>query len=256
MTNVTVYDCIHDNIPRTPAAGVHAGYTTGSKDIQWTADDWTAHPYAVRICQDAGATDTTADVLDIENGAATNAEAAAWYQAALTSYQNVTRPGQRYPALYTSADNVTPLCNALIAAGVTSGPRLWVAHWGIGVTAADQLLAQSSGPFPIIGVQYQSLQFYDVSHFLDDWLSTRSKKPPRTIVVSWSPLWPTTMAYAARKHGTTPETMVKAYQANTDGYRYGPRMQKIVDNKQWTKHIPLLSPAPHRVRLFNFNTVG
>src|SRR5215469_13861451 len=116
MTHILVLDCIHANIGKTPAAAVHAGYTTGSANIKWTAQDWKDHPYAVRICQDAAASDTTADVLDIENCAATNAEATGWYKAALAAYQSVTRPGQRYPALYTSQSNVTPLINKLTAA--------------------------------------------------------------------------------------------------------------------------------------------
>src|SRR5215472_13198670 len=135
MAITIVHDAIHANVPHLPP-GQAAGYTTGTPDIVWTAHDWATHPGAVRICQDTRASDTTADVLDIENGAATNGEAARWWKAARQSYTAGTRPGQRMPAVYTSAGNVSALANALTSNGVTSGPRLWVAKWD-GASADD-----------------------------------------------------------------------------------------------------------------------
>lgn len=174
LANVTGYDVIHANLPTVPAGAQLAGYTTGTPDIQWTAKDWATHPGSVRICQDAGATDTTADVLDVEPSAATNTQAASWYAAALASYEAGTRPGQRYPCLYTSQSNVTPLVDQLNADGVSSGPRLWVADWGIGLAAAENMLANSGGPFPVVGVQYQNGATYDYNVWLDTWLGGSS----------------------------------------------------------------------------------
>ena len=102
MSIVLAHDAIHANVAHLPA-GQAAGYTTGSSDIRWTAQDWAHHPAAVRIDQDATASDLTADVLDVERGAATNGEAAHWYTMALRSFTAGTRPGQRHPAIYTSA---------------------------------------------------------------------------------------------------------------------------------------------------------
>lgn len=169
------YDCTGANIAHNPG-GQAAGYVTGSGGVPWTPADWAAHPYAVRIDQSPTLTaiDETADVLDVERGAATNNQAAQWYQAAVKSFLEVKRPGQRMPAIYTSLSNVTPLVNALIGAGVHSGPRLWVAHYGITPAQADQLVNASGGPFPIVAVQYATTTFYDLDRYQQAWLDRRS----------------------------------------------------------------------------------
>jgi hypothetical protein len=173
LTNVPGYDVIHINLPTVPAGAQLAGYTTGTPDIQWTQQDWDANPGAIRICQDTGS-DVTADVLDVEQYAASNANATTWYPEALANYQAATRPGQREPCIYTSEDNVPPLVNAFIAAGITSGPMLWVADWGIGQAAAEDMLDASGGAFPVVGVQYQNGATYDYNVWLESWLSTVS----------------------------------------------------------------------------------
>jgi hypothetical protein len=167
---VVCHDAIHVNVPRLPP-GQAAGYTTGTPMIRWTGADGAAHPGWVRICQDAAASDHTADVLDVEQYAATNSEAAGWYRAAEKSYVNADRPGQRSPALYTSASNVTPLVNALLAGGVKSGPGLWVANWNLSQAQAYADVVNAAGPFPIIGVQWASGAFYDTNVFSGTWLA-------------------------------------------------------------------------------------
>ena len=184
---VAGYDATHANAGHLPAGHQAAGYTTGTPDIQWTAADWTAHPGAVRICQDFSASDITADVLDVERGAATNGIAGHWYSLAARAWRAAARPGQRRPAIYTSASNVTPLVNALIAAGVTSGPGLWVASWGTLPATAGQDVADASGPFPIIGFQYASGPFYDSDWFSRAWLAGVSRTPAP--VTSPAPAW-------------------------------------------------------------------
>jgi hypothetical protein len=169
MSVAVVHDAIHANIGHLPP-GVAAGYTTGSADIRWTAADWAAHPGAVRICQDTGS-DVTADCLDVERGAATNGEAAPWFKAAEKAYLAADRPGQRSPAIYTSASNVTPLVNALTAGGVTHGAALWVANWNLSQAQAYADVVNAAGPFPIIGVQWSSGAFYDTNVFSGTWLA-------------------------------------------------------------------------------------
>lgn len=151
------------------------GYTTGFNGVQWTPAMWAAFPGAVRICQDAGASDRTADVLDVEQGAATIAECAAWKKAAQANYLSGARPGQREPAIYCSQSQVTPIVNALVAGGVQHCP-LWVAHFGIGVTAAQAMLEASSGPYPVIGVQFANGPLFDSDLFLTSWLQNVSGK--------------------------------------------------------------------------------
>lgn len=169
-------DIIHANIDHAPA-GQLAGYTTGTPDIVWPAGSWAAHPGSVRIDQDAAASDHTADVLDVERGAATIAEVPAWFAATLASYQTGKRPGQRYPAVYLSQSNVTPLANALVSAGHQFTPRLWVANWSAGLPAAEGAINTAAGPWPVIGFQYQSLQFYDLDVFSTQWLQAVSHAP-------------------------------------------------------------------------------
>ncbi len=176
---VPVYDSTHANIGHLPA-GHAAGYVTGSPDIRWTAQDWLDHPGAVRIAQspllslDEAA---DADVLDVEDRAATLAECAPWAKAAISSFALGARPGQRRPAVYASAWNITPVVNALIAGGVRDGVSLWVADWNLtGAQAAARVLA-AAGPFPVAAAQWKSLQFYDMSVFAQAWLDTVSSAP-------------------------------------------------------------------------------
>ena len=176
MSVVVGHDSIHVNVSRLPP-GPCAGYTTGTPDIRWTAADWAARPGAVRICQDSAASDHTADVLDVERYAATNSEAAGWYKAAEKAYLAGQRPGQRSPAVYTSASNVTPLVNALIAGGVKSGPGLWVANWNLTQVQAYADVINAAGPFPIVAVQWASGQWYDTDVFSGSWLARVSAAP-------------------------------------------------------------------------------
>jgi len=176
MAVVVGHDAIHANISHLPP-GQTAGYTTGSADIRWTAADWAAHPKGVRICQDSGS-DHTADVLDVERGAATNTDAAAWVPRAQAAYKAGTRPGQRAPAVYTSASGVTLLVNALIAQGIKSGVNLWVANWNLSDAEAVADVQNAAGPFPIEGVQYKSGQFYDTDIFSAGWLADVSASGP------------------------------------------------------------------------------
>ena len=176
MTEVVGIDATHANIGQLPPGLQYAGYSTGSPDIRWTAEDWAAHPGALRIDQDASASDGTADYLDVERGAATNTDAAAWYRRAVISWRAGIRPGQRWPGIYTSFDNLTPLVNALIVNRVTSGPRLIIARWDLTRTLDDILaIARAGGPFPVVGWQVQSFAAFDLDLFSAAWLGAVSK---------------------------------------------------------------------------------
>jgi hypothetical protein len=166
---VTVYDATHDNVSQLPP-GQAAGYSTGTgTHIRWDGADWAAHPGAVRIDQDPSASDPSADILDVETGAATVNAVCGWVKSAIRSYALASRPGQRKPAIYMSRSNVTGVCNALVAGGVTSA-GLWIADWGRTADQAAAEVAAASGPFPVIGVQYRNAGAYDVSVFSQAWL--------------------------------------------------------------------------------------
>lgn len=175
MTLVIVHDAIGADVGSLPA-GPAAGYTTGSGPVPWTAAQFKAHPGAVRIDQDPSASDATADVLDIENGAATIADGPGWVKRALVDIAHAVRPGQRQPAIYASKSNVTNVVNALLDGGVHSA-NLWVASWGIGQAAAEAMVQGSSGPFPIIGCQFAEGPTYDTSVFSNAWLGATVTQP-------------------------------------------------------------------------------
>lgn len=235
------FDCMAGNIGTVPKGHQLAGYTTGTDgtggtlEIRWTEEQFAAHPGTVRICQDLGATDVTADVLDVEQGAATMAEAARWYKDALRSYTNAIRPGQRRPAIYINAANVTPLVNALIANGVGQGPRLWVAKWDFSQGNALDEIAAAGGPFPIVGAQFASGPTYDTDVFSSQWLSMVSGKtdpPPPTgtgpYLQEMNGLQSLT-AYAAGRNTTALELWdlsVKSYTHHDLGVLFGEKLPK------------------------------
>ena len=174
---VVGFDAIHDNVPHLPKGQV-AGYDTGSPDIRWAAEDWARHPGAVHIDQDATATDPESDILDVESGAATPADCPRWCKAAVDAYVAAKRPGQRRPAVYCSANNVSTVVNALIAGGVTSGVGLWVANWNLTQAQSVAAVLAASGPFPIDAIQFTDAPgFYDIDVFDGPWLRTVSGKP-------------------------------------------------------------------------------
>lgn len=179
MGTTVVLDCTGSNLGKfqLPAGALYAGYDTGSSGIAWTPAQYAAHPGTVHIDQDAAASDYTADVLDVERGAATPAECARWYQAALARFNAGSRPGQRHPSIYMSAASVTAVVNALAAAGVKSGPGLWVANWNLSDAAAVAEVLAAAGPFPVIGVQWRNAGLYDASVFSTAWLSAVSAAP-------------------------------------------------------------------------------
>ena len=172
-------DATGGNLASLPAGfAVLAGYSTGSDGVPWSAEQWSSHPDAIRIDQspENTAADETADVLDVEAGAATFADIAPWALAARSAWARAARPGQRHPAVYASESNLTPVCNALAVAEVT-GVGLFVADWTGSREDAVAMLQASSGPYPVIGVQYADEGLYDLDVFLGSWLDARSTKP-------------------------------------------------------------------------------
>lgn len=175
--------------PVLPANTGVAGYDTGSGGIAWTPDQYAKYPDAIHI--DQAAVNTTinelSDVLDFERGAATLSDLVPWYRAALTNYAQAKRPGQRWPCIYCSYDNRSQVVNEFIAAGVTSGPRLWLADYSLTIKDMLDILNQPAGPFPVVGVQAVNTTLWDQSLFDWAWFTTRSavKVPPVYGTVQW-----------------------------------------------------------------------
>jgi Putative peptidoglycan binding domain len=172
---VVGYDAIRTNIGSLPrGAQIYAGYSTGSGVVPWAQADFDAHATALgpclRIDQDPAASDPTADYLDVERGAATFADSPGWAKRAQADFTAVRRRGQRSPAIYMSAVNVTPVVNALVGGGVKSGVGLIVANWSLTEVTAIADVVAAAGPFPIVGIQFADPGAYDVNVFSRAWL--------------------------------------------------------------------------------------
>ena len=180
MELVTVYDCISANLGhfQIPPGVFMMGYATGSGAVPWTGQQFTEHPGAIRVDQSPADTpqDETADVLDVEPLAATIADVPIWVHAAWTSYRAGRRPGQRTPTIYVEESELTPAANTLNAAGITNGVNLFLSK-PMSATEAYALLNAAGGPFPIVGVQYEFNQLFDVSVVSKEWLDNVSKLP-------------------------------------------------------------------------------
>ena len=220
IATATVCDATRANISHLPK-GPAAGYSTGSGVVPWGPADWKAHPGAVRICQDPGATDTTADVLDVESHAAGVATVARWAEAAAASVAAGTRPGQRHPAIYMSLSMVTPVVNALVAGGIRSGVSLWVANWNLTEAEAAVLVVHAGGPFPIIGVQYRNAGTYDVSVFSRPWLAAVSGDPvvpPAAFHGEYVTAGQFSLAQLAAKLGVPPSALLRMTAVRYDTF--------------------------------------
>jgi hypothetical protein len=180
MTEVTFgFDATHSNIASLPKGAQVAGYVTGSEEVCWTSADWAAHPGAVRIDQSplSTALDETADVLDVENGAATLTEIVGWARAALANFRAGKRPGQRSPLIYMSQDNVSAVISTLKAGGFPAGAiGLYVADWNFSTTVAAGDIGPT-GEFPTMAVQYSSGLDYDFDVFDTAWVNDVSMSP-------------------------------------------------------------------------------
>lgn len=156
IKTILAQDTVGSNANSIPNGTLAAGYSTGSAGVAWTAADFASHylPYpAIRIDQDPAASDATADVLDVEGGAATVNDVPGWVERARRQYALKVRGWQRWPAVYCSASSIAPVVSALQAAKLTDVP-MWLALPGESVAQASARVTGATGPFPCIGVQY------------------------------------------------------------------------------------------------------
>lgn len=191
MTTATIqgYDATGANETHLPAGQV-AGYTTGTGVVPWSEAQWIAHPGAVRIDQSPAITslDILADFYDLENGAVTVAEIAQVVKDGQAAFMASTRPGQRWPGVYCSRDNVTAVVNALIAGGVLSCPLGIADYSGTEAEAAAEV-ADSVGPFPVVWRQYADTGgggTYDLGVFSAPWLANVSGAKPAIPPGQWN----------------------------------------------------------------------
>ena len=222
---VVCYDAIRGNIPSLPqGARQYAGYSTGLGEVPWTEADFAGHATALgpclRIDQDPAASDPTADILDVEDGAATIPDCPWWAKRALADFKSARRPGQRSPAIYCSASNVSAVVNALISGGITSGIGLFVANWSLTEAQALADVLAAAGPFPITGIQFTDDGPYDTSVFSTAWLADQSGKPK-------PPVPPVIPAWQEKIMNTLP-VLAEGAQDEPGHVFYVGRMQALV----------------------------
>jgi len=142
-------DTVRTAVMNIPAnAQCVLGYDTGSGIVPWTQTEWNRFTNAIKlhITQINGVNNVDSDIIDIEPDAATIDQAIEWCKERIAA--------KKIPTCYVDGSEVTPLVNALIAAGINNGVYLGVAHPGMSIADAQTILDQSGGPFPIVYVQY------------------------------------------------------------------------------------------------------
>lgn len=174
------YDATRVNIPHLPRNAQVALYDTGFGDVPATVADFALFKNPLHICQlDSQMNPPESDYIDMERFAATVDDVVKWYPEAVHSYQTAQRPGQRWPSVYASADNIPSLIAGFKDAGITKGPGLIIAKWMISENQAELMIDDAIGDaFPVNGVQFASGQFYDVDLYLTSWLDRVSAKRP------------------------------------------------------------------------------
>ena len=152
---IFAYDATTGNENLLPLDVQAGGYDTGG-GIAWTPAQFARHirPYpAYHYDQDPNAADPTADLLDVEAGAATEWEILDWLRRARACFARNARPGQRWPGLYMSENNVPGAVVILHNAGVVNVPFL-VANYNITQSEAVRRVSNATGPYPAIGYQF------------------------------------------------------------------------------------------------------
>lgn len=181
LATVSGYDVTSANYQHRPATGQPAFYVTGTADIIATPAMHAAYPGAVTINQSGSDQNVVADMYDVETGALTPAEIPDLIVSARSA--RLSGNGRRNPGAYVNQSNITPVVNALVAAKLTNVP-LWVANYNLTEAAAISALQSSSGPYPIIGYQYNDAGEYDEDVWLSSWVSQVS-----TVGVQWDFRW-------------------------------------------------------------------
>src|SRR5579872_235679 len=117
MGVIPAFDATSANYGALPP-GQRCAYVTGTPDILWNTAELVANPGVVLIAQAVGLVVDESpfpDILDVEGGAATYADCGPWTIAMQAAFAANKRPGQRRPAIYCSASNVSNVANALVA---------------------------------------------------------------------------------------------------------------------------------------------
>lgn len=181
MTTVNGWDCIGGNVGLIPTSlGPYGGgYLTGDPPVPWTPAQRAKFPQAVMYDQWPKTTTVgnECDAFDYETGTVKLADLVPDLKAARENFNAGVRAGQRWPAVYMSESRVTEVVNDLIKGGISACPLI-VADYNLSQGEAAEKINTTSGPFPIVGVQYSNKGgggAWDLAVYNLEWLNRRSK---------------------------------------------------------------------------------
>lgn len=167
------------DIPLT-GTDIVAGYDNGL--YGWSKAEWGRFPHVPHVGIDVIGNHYTSGVLDVERGDASITTAVAWVREKRTKHI-----GSYVPVIYTSRSNLTPLYNAMNAAGfrIARDFKVWVA-----TLDGTKTLSDMTG---VVAVQWagESLTHghYDESVVYDTtWKTTLPPAPPSTGPVTAVPV--------------------------------------------------------------------
>lgn len=146
MSTVMYDSTDYTSIPT--GATMVAGYIDGR--YAWSSDAWNSFPNARKVKIAVFPTTQGGDVLDVENGDATPAQAVSWVQA--------RRNAGADPVVYCNRSTWPQVTQAFTAAGVAQ-PLYWIADW----TWAAHI------PSGAVACQWGAYGRFDVSEVGPDW---------------------------------------------------------------------------------------
>jgi hypothetical protein len=172
-----MYDAVvAANIPTRPVPTLVAGYDDQIVIPPWTAPDWARFPHSilVRIVKKASSVGLGRQVLDVERGDATPAQAPGWVirQRALAQDPTV------YCDLATWPDVI-----AAFTAAKVGQPHYWVAHYD-GFASLPTM-----GGITAVAHQYTNGKLFDTSVVADVWPGVDKKGPTVTDLQNTDPTY-------------------------------------------------------------------
>lgn len=138
----TFYDSVTASDIPAHAEGV-GGYVDGA--YKWSAADWARFPHAAHVRIAVSPFTNDGNVLDVERGDATPAQAPAWVY--------MRRRAGVDPTIYVQQSTL-PQVRAAFHVAQIAQPHYWVASWGIGPTAIPGAVAHQYDHPPTSGGHY------------------------------------------------------------------------------------------------------
>jgi len=213
MTDRLMYDGINSLAPviakAFPDAAMVAGYLNGR--YAWSQEDWALFPHATHV-EITVSNRNMGDVLDVEQGDATPAEAEGWIAMRKAA-------GYWMPTIY---------CSLAVAPAVRVGTGKYVLGKDYSIWIADYD-GSTASVYPMsVAKQYKDTSAYDVSVVYDSGWPHRKAPAPALPVAPAQAAWPS--GVTLREGGTGAAVRVMQ-QALHDSGQYGARGLEPIDGQ-------------------------